>query len=144
MRTCFTFPSRSDSKMNYGNYIVRYKYKFLRNIYSQEQLNWSPQLKSLELYYETFEDYIHHAIEIYRLLSNYNTRLRDISMEVQNFIETNFGDCDLEYITNEIMQTDIKNALKTCGNSIPKFRLKIYAYLMMSCFAFRRKTHTIL
>ena len=115
--------------MYYGDYIVRYEYKFLKNIYSQEQLDWSPQLKSLESYYETFESFIHHAIEIYRLLNNFNMRLRDISGEVRNFLETNFDDCDLEYIKNEIMQTDIKNALKVCGNSIPKFRLKIYAYL---------------
>ena len=136
MRTLITSPSRPDSEMDYGDFIVRYEYKFIRNIYSQEQLNWSPQLKILEAYYEAFKEYIHHAIEIYRLLSNYNTRLRDISMDVQNFIETNFGDCDLEFIKNEIMETDIRNALKTCGNSIPKFRLKIYAYLYDELFCF--------
>ena len=136
MRSLITSPDRPDSEMDYGDYIVRYEYKFLRNIYSQEQLNWSPQLKSLESYYKAFEDYIHHAIEIYRLLSNYNIRLRDISMDVQNFIETNFGGCDLKYIKNEIMQTDIKNALKICGNSIPNFCLKISAYLYDELFCF--------
>ena len=67
--------------------------------------------------------------------------LRDTSMEVQNFLETNFDDCDLEYIKNEIMQTDIKNALKVCGNSIPKFRLKIYAYLFDELFCFPPQTN---
>ena len=123
LRPIFSSPDRPDSKMYYGDYIVKYEYKFLRNIYSQEQLNWSPQMKSLDSYYEAFESYIHHAIEIYRLLSNFNTRLRDISTVVRDFLETNFDDCDLEYIKNEIMQTDIKNALKLCGKSIPKFRL---------------------
>ena len=113
----------------------------MKNIYSQEQLDWSPQLKSLESYYEAFESFIHHAIEIYRLLSNFNMRLRDISMVVQNFLETNFDDCDLEYIKNEIMQTDIKNALKACENSIPKFRLKIYAYLYDELFCFPLQTN---
>ena len=136
LRPIFSSPARPDSKMYYGDFIVRYEYKYLRNIYSQEQLDWSPQLKSLESYYEAFETFIHHAIEIYRLLSNFNMRLRDITMEVRNFLETNFDDCDLEYIKNEIMQTDIKNALKACGNSIPKFRLKIYAYLYDELFCF--------
>ena len=136
MRTLITSSTRPDSEMDYGDYIARYEYKFMRNIYYQEQLDWSPQLKSLESYYEAFKDYIHHAIEIYRLLINYNMRLRDISIDVQNFIETNFGDSDLEYIKHEIMQTDIKNALKTCRNSIPKFRLKIYAYLYDELFCF--------
>ena len=141
LRPIFSSPARPDSKMYYGDYIVRYEYKFLRNIYSQEQLYWSPQLKSLESYYEAFETFIHQAIEIYRLLSNFNMRLRDISGEVRNFLETNFDDCDLEYIKNEIMQTDIKNALKVCGNSIPKFRLKIYAYLYDELFSFPPQTN---
>ena len=51
MRTLITSPSHPDSEMDYGDYIVRYEYKFLRNIYSQDQLDWSPQLKSLESYY---------------------------------------------------------------------------------------------
>ena len=141
LRPIFSSPEHPDSKMYYGNYIVRYEYKFLRNIYSQEQLDWSPQMKSLESYYEAFENFIHHAIEIYRLLSNFNTRLRDISTEVRNFLETNFDDCDLEYIKNEIMQTDIKNALKLCGKSIPKFRLKIYTYLYDELFCFPPDTN---
>ena len=60
MRTLITSPSHPDSEMDYGDYIVRYEYKFLRNIYSQDQLDWSPQLKSLESYYliilESFKD----------------------------------------------------------------------------------------
>ena len=122
--------------MYYGDYIIRYEYKFLRNIYSQEQLNWSLQMKSLYSYYEAFKSYIHYAIEIYRFISNFNMGLRDISMEVRDFLETNFGDCDLEYIKNETMQTDIKNALKLCGKSVPKFRLQIYAYLYDELFCF--------
>ena len=95
-------------------------------------------MKRLELYYEALQSYIHHAIEIYRLLSNFNMRLRDISMEVRDFLETNFDDCNLEHIKNEIMQTDIKNALKLCGKSIPKFRLRIYAYLYDELFCFHQ------
>ena len=136
LRPIFSSPERPDSKMYYGDYIIRYEYKFLRNIYSQEQLNCSPELKSLESYYEAFESFIHHAIEIYRLLSNFNLRLKDISGQVRQFFESNFDDYDLGYIKNEIMQTDVKNALKLTGKSVPKFRLKIYAYLYdeLICF----------
>ena len=141
LRPIFSSPDRPDSKMYYGDYIIRYEYKFLRNIYSQEQLNWSTQLKSLDSYYEAFQSYNHYAIEIYRLLSNFNMCLRDISMEVRDFLETNFDDCHLEYIKNEIMQTDIKNTLKLCGKSIPKFRLKIFAYLYDELFCFPPDTN---
>ena len=36
----------------------------------------------------------------------------------------------------EILETDIKNTLKTCGNSVPKLCLKIYAYLYDELFCF--------
>ena len=36
----------------------------------------------------------------------------------------------------EILETDIKNALKTTGNSVPKINLKIYAYLYDELFCF--------
>ena len=90
-----TSPKKPNSEMTYGDFIIRYEYKFIRNIYTQEQLEWSDDLKSLDAYYEAFENFIHFSIEIYRLLSDYNMRLKDISMEVRAFLETNFADCDL-------------------------------------------------
>ena len=125
LRPIFSSPNTPDSEMYYGDFIIRYEYKFLRNIFSKEQLESSSQLRSLESYYEAFESFIHHAIQIYRLLNNFNSRLRDLSADVREFIETNFSDCDIETIKEEILETDIKNALKTCGNSIPKLYLKI-------------------
>ena len=136
IRVAPTSPNKPNSEMTCGDYIVRYEYKFIRNIYTQEQLEWSDDLKSLEAYYEAFENFIQFSIEIYRLLSNYNMRLKDTLIDVRAFIETNFADCDFECIKNKIMQTDIKHTLSTCGKSIPKFRLKIYAYLYdeLICF----------
>ena len=55
--------------------------------------------------------------------------MRDISTEVSNFIELNFADCDIHAIKNHIMQLEIKNVLNTTNAKIPKFNLKIYAYL---------------
>ena len=105
-------------------------------IFTQEQLEWSHDLKGLDAYYEAFENFIHFSIEIYRLLSNYNMRLKDPTIDVRAFLETNFADCDFDDIKNEIMQTNIKHALQACGKTIPKFRLKIYAYLYdeLICF----------
>ena len=96
MRTIPSFPKKPNSGMSYGDFIIRYEYKFIRNIYTQEQLEWSDE--SLDAYYEAFENFIHFSIEIYRLLSNYNMRLRDIFIDVRAFLETNFADCDLECI----------------------------------------------
>ena len=70
-------------------------------------------------------------------LSEYTkTYMRDISMELSNFIELNFADCDVHAIKNHIMQTEIKNALSSSYGKVPKFNLKIYAYLYdeLVCF----------
>ena len=123
--------------MTYGDFIIRYEYKFLRNIYTQEQLDWSEDLKSLDAYYEVFQNFIHFSIELNSLLSDYSkTTLRDISMEVSNFLELNFADCDIDAVKNHIMQTDIKNALSSNYGKVSKFNLKIYAYLYneLVCF----------
>ena len=80
-------------------------------------------------------------LKFFRLLNNLNVCLRDLSSDVRNFLETNFDDCDPGYIKSEIMQTDIKNALKLCGRSIPKFQLKIYAYLYDELFCFPPDTN---
>ena len=136
LRPVFSSPNTPNDKMYYGDYIIRYEYKFLKNIFSQEQLETSPELKSLEAYYEAFEQFIHFAVQIYRLLNNLNTRLRDLSADVREFLETNFSDCDFEFMKEEILETDIKNALKTTGNSVPKINLKIYAYLYDELFCF--------
>ena len=131
LNSVFSSPKKPDSEMYYADYIVRYEYKFLKNTLSKEQLEYSKDLKSLESYYEAFESFIHHSIEIYRLLNNLNLKLKDVSSDVIEFLEDRFEDDahDIPFIKSEIMLIDIKNAIKDCGNSIPKFRLKIYAYL---------------
>ena len=127
-------PKTSDPDMTYGDFIIRYEYKFLKNIYTQEQLEWSPDLVNLDAFYEVLQKFIHFAIEMSSLLSDYTkTRLQDISTEVSDFIELIFADCDIEAVKNHIMQTETKN---WTNSKIPKFNLKIYAYLYeeLVCF----------
>ena len=126
-----------DPDMTYDDFIIRYEYKFLRNIYTQKQLEWSEDLVSLDAFYEVFQKFIHFSIEMISLLSDYTkTSLRDISMEVSNFLELNFAECDVHAIKNHVMQTEIKNALSSSIDKVPKFNLKIYTYLYdeLLCF----------
>ena len=48
LRPVFSSPDTPNAEMYYGDFIIRYEYKFLKNIFSQEQLETSPELKSLE------------------------------------------------------------------------------------------------
>ena len=44
-------PDVPNSKMSYGDFFIRYEHKFLGNIYSKEQLESSPEIKTLKGYY---------------------------------------------------------------------------------------------
>ena len=41
-------------KMFYGDFFIRFKHRFFRNIYSDEEIQQSPQIFTLEKYYETY------------------------------------------------------------------------------------------
>ena len=136
LKGCFSSPETPNNKMYYGDYIIRFEYKFLKNIFSQEELDTSPQLKSLSTYYEAFEEFIHFTIEILRLVTGFNMRFRDLSTVVREFLETNFSDCDMSFIKEQILETEIKNVEKTNKKSVPKIYLKVYAYLYDELFCF--------
>ena len=50
-------------------------------------------------------------------------------MEVTEFIEENFANDSVDELKNRIMQTEIKNALQYSTGTVPKFNLKIYAFV---------------
>ena len=50
-------PDVPNNKMSYGDFFIRYEHKFLRNIYSKEQLKSSREIKTLEEYYNISKIY---------------------------------------------------------------------------------------
>ena len=62
----------SDDKMSFGDFVIRYEHKYLRNIYTNEQLKDWHYLKNLENYYEIFNEYIIVCIGLLALLNNFN------------------------------------------------------------------------
>ena len=58
--------------MSFGDFVIRYEHKFLRNIYTNEQIKYSYHLKDLESYYEIFEEYITICVGLLALLNNFN------------------------------------------------------------------------
>ena len=53
-----------DDEMSFGDFVIRYEHKFLRNIYTNEQIKDPYHLKDLESYYKIFED----ASNLYRFI----------------------------------------------------------------------------
>ena len=44
-----------DDEMSFGDFVNCYEHKFLKNVYTNEQIKYSYHLKDLEGYYEVFE-----------------------------------------------------------------------------------------
>ena len=116
-----------DNEMTFCNFIIRYEHKFLRNIYTTEQIEQSDHIKNIEIYYEIFKDYIIICIDLIALLNNFN-RNDFINLPTEEFVEERFAD-DIRDIKNTINQTEIKNAFLVTRGDVFKFNLKIYAYL---------------
>ena len=126
-----------DDEMTFGDFIIRYEHKCLRNIYTIKQIEESDHMKNLETYYEIFKDYIMICIGLLALLNNFN-RHDFIKLATEEFVKERFAVDEIQGIKNTINQTEIKNALlKTHGN-VPKFDLKIYAYVYDDLMSFPR------
>ena len=61
-----------DNEMPFGDFVICYEHKFLRNIYTKEQIKDSHHVKDLKSYYEIFELYILICIGLLTLLNNFN------------------------------------------------------------------------
>ena len=117
-----------DNEMTFGDFIIRYEHKFLRNVYTTEQIEQSDNIKNLESFYEIFKDYIMICIGLITLLNNSN-RHNFINLATEEFVEERFAGDDIRDIKNTINQTEIKNALLMIRGNVFKFNFKIYAYI---------------
>ena len=48
---------------------------------------------------------------------------------MSDFIGENFADDSIEQLKNCVMQIEIKNALQSSAGRVPKFSLKVYAFV---------------
>ena len=111
--------------MSFGDFLIRYKHKFLRNIYTEKEINDSYQIKDLESYYEIFEKYIEICIGLLALLNNIQ-RNNFINFSTEEFVEDILAGEDIDEIKNTINKTEIKNLNVF---NVPKFNLKVYAFV---------------
>ena len=77
------------------------------------------------------------CIGLLALLNNFN-RNDFINFAIEHFVEDKFAGDEINEIKNTINQTEIKNALSTTHGNVPKFNLKIYAYVYDELVCFPR------
>ena len=121
--------------MSFGDFIIRYEHKFLGNIYTEEQIKDLHHVKDLKSCYEIFEEYI--LICMLALLNNFK-RNDFINLATEKFVEDKFAGDEISEIKNTINKTEIKNALSATHGNVPKFNLKVYAYVYDELVCFPR------
>ena len=96
-----------DDEMSFGDFVIRWEHKFLRNIYTDKQIKDSCQLKDLQSYYEIFEEYIIICIGLLALL-NYFNKNDFINLFTEQFVEDKCAGDEINEIKNTINQTEIR------------------------------------
>ena len=117
-----------DSEMTYGDFIIRFEHKFLRNILTEKQLHSAEHTANLQNYYEILNKCIQICVGLLTLL-NSNRRDNFINKETEEFVEEEFAIETLQEIKSTINKTQIKNALTQSRGVVYKFNLKVYAFV---------------
>ena len=88
-----------DDEMTYGDFIIRYEHKFLRNIYTNDQIKKSHHIENLQNYHEILRKFLSISVELLSMLNNYN-RNDETNFEVSEFIEKIFTGDTIDEIKN--------------------------------------------
>ena len=100
-------------KMSYGDVFIRFEHKFLRNIYSDEEIKQSPQICTLKKYYETYKKFIKISVS---LLSSFGSNMHQdedqFDLDLKDFLQGKYPEIDLEELKYKIDDVEIKNTVK--------------------------------
>ena len=118
----------NDDEMSYSDFVVWFERKFIKNIFTNEQIQQSDDLNCLENCYKKYQKLISISIGLLSLFNNYH-RIDELNNETREFIEESFANDTIDELKSRVMQTKIKNALKTSFGRVSKFNLKIYAFV---------------
>ena len=131
-------PHIPNHSMSYGDLFIRYEHKFSRNIYSNKEIAESPQICTLEKYYETYQKFINICIGLLSLTSNVHTQGDFADANVRNILDEKYRDTTIDQLRSKIDKIETRNLIKETVSSrkIPKFNLKIYVFVYDSLIDF--------
>ena len=130
-------PTMSDAtkdSMSYSDFDIHKEHKFLRNIFSKEELSTSSALKDFPTYYENFSKFLHIAVYLQNYLNN-TQKFSDCPHEelVDFCLEFCKDCCDFVEIRDRVSSVEIKNTMQS---KIPKSTLQLYAYVYQKIMDF--------
>ena len=112
--------------MSYTDFYMRYEHKFLRNIFSKEELETLKELKSLESYYEVFDRFLTPVILLESTIKKQETFSETGKKKLSNFIEKH---CKGAENYHKIAEQIKENEIKHFDPKIPKFSQQLYSFV---------------
>ena len=103
----------------------------MRNIYSDEEIQQSPQISTLEKYYETYQKFIKICINLWSIFgSNMNQDEDQFDLDLKEFLQQKYPEADLEELKSKIDDVEIKNKVKkqmvTRSRNLISNQLRLY------------------
>ena len=127
--------SVKNNEMSYGDFIIQKEHKFLRNIFSKEDLEKSDAIKNLESFHEHFSKYLRIVVFAEKCLTSLKEFSECYYEELNEFLLENCEECnDFTDLKDKISETEVKSKQKSV---IPKFNLKLYAFFIKTSCVFR-------
>ena len=112
--------------MSYTDFYMRYEHKFLRNIFSKEELETLKELKILESYYEVFDRFLTPVILLESTIKKQETFSETGKEKLSNFIEKHCkGAENYHKIAEQIKEAEIKHF----DPKIPNFSQQLYSFV---------------
>lgn len=92
----------------------------------------SPQISTLKNYYETYQKFIKICLALQSVLASH-VNFEDVEDEyglfLKEFLEEKCSITDLEVVRSQIDNIEIKNIIRGAPAKIPRFYLKLYAFV---------------
>ena len=112
--------------MSYTDFYIGFEHKFLRNIYSKEELATSTYLSALENYYKIFDKFLTTVILLETVRNSHLTFDEIVSNDLAEFFLKKYADSkNFKDFTKVINRTEVKHTKKTkkCQNLPKNFML---------------------
>ena len=124
--------------MSYSDFFIRLERKFLRNICSNTEIAESPQICTLEKYYETYKKFVKICVGLLLLTSNkVHSNQGDLfDANVRDFLDEKHPDIKIDELRSKIDKAELKSLIKETVWKILNFNLKLYAFVYDSLIDF--------
>ena len=97
----------SKEKMSYGDFIIQKEHKFLRNIFSEEELLSSNTIKNIESFHENFSKFLQIVVYLQNSINSMKECFYD---KLNDYCRDNYNDCvDFIELKEKISDVQIKS-----------------------------------